>query len=426
MSVKKRRKNGTFLTGADIGTAKICIVTAEMSDSGMDVLSITSTPSAGIRKGVVVNMDEATAAIRAALAAACEDSGVAVREAILSLSGSHIMTGSSSASVAVGGRTIAQGDIDKVIDAAGSAPIPAGREIIHALPVEFIVDGCMGIKDPLGMPGSRLETKMNIITAASEPLQRLVMSCEKAGLHALDFAAHSIASAESVLTTEEREMGTALVDIGAGTTDIALFRDGWLVGSAELGIGGNHFSNDLCVGLSIPFREAERIKKQYGSLAGYGAFDAGDAGIDAVDVYEIVKKISGGDVCEILRMRGEELLGLIKDEITGAGDGEAITGVVFTGGGALMQSFERLAEQVLGMSVRIGRPDIAPKQVLQSAPSLPFTSDIKEEFNGPQYAAAAGLVLYGSGCMMEKMVPGEEGLFTKVTGFFSNIMGRKK
>ncbi len=427
MSARKKKKGGTFITGVDIGTSRICVVVAEMTDDGIDVLSITSTPSAGMRKGVVVNMEEASVAIREALSAAREESGVAVREAILSLSGSHIETKTESASVAVKGRTISQEDLDNVIDAAGSMPVPSGREIIHVLPVDFIVDGGMGIKDPLGMHASRLEAKVNIITAGSEPLRRLVISCEKSGLQAADFAVQSIASAESTLTAEEREMGTALVDIGAGTTDIALFREGWLLRSAVLAIGGNHFSNDLCVGLGVPFQEAERIKKQYGTLSGaFGPAEAGDDQIDVVNLYGGVKKISGRQACEILRLRGEELLELIKGEIARFEGRDSITGVVFTGGCVLMPSFERLAETMLAMPVRIGRPDLLPKHIYQSAPALPFATGIKEEFNGPEYAAVIGLILYGAGSMAETGGPGSEGLFNRMTGFLSNFMGKKR
>ena len=427
MSARKKKKGGMFITGVDVGTSKICIVVAEMTEDGIDVLSITSSPSAGMRKGVVVNMEEASVAIREALSVAREESGVAVREAILSLSGSHLEVKTQSASIAVKGRTVAQEDLDNVIDAAGSMPVPAGREIIHVLPVDFIVDGGMGIKEPLGMHASRLEAKVNIITAGSEPLRRLVVSCEKSGLQAADFAVQSIASAESTLAAEEREMGTALVDVGAGTTDMALFREGWLLRSAVIAVGGNHFTNDLCVGLGIPFQEAERIKKQYGALTGMsGPADAGGDQIDVVNLYGGVKKISGRQVSEILKLRGEELLELIKVEIARFEGRDAITGVVFTGGCVLMPSFERLAETVLGMPVRIGRPDLAPKHIYQSAPTLPFATGIKEEFNGPEYAAVIGLILYGVGCMAETAGPGSEGLFNRMTGFLTDIMGERR
>jgi cell division protein FtsA len=423
MSVKKRRRGGAFVTGVDIGGSKICVVVAEISGNGLDVLSITSSPSAGFRKGIVINVEDASAAIRAALSSACEESGVAIREAVLGLSGSGIETKLETASVTPRGRAISQEDIDRVIDAAGSMPVPAGREIVHVLPLEFIVDGSMGIKEPYGMHATRLEARVNVITSPAEPLNRLVMSCEKAGLHVADFAVQAIASAESTLTNEEREMGTALVDIGAGTTDIALFRDGWLLRTATLGIGGNHFSNDLCVGLRIPFKDAERVKKHFGLQTGADE----DSEIDAVDINGGVKKITSSHISAILRMRGEELLELIKDEIKKSGEGDIITGVVFTGGSVLMPAFERLAEVTLSMPVRIGRPELAPGKVYQPEPSLPFSAGLKEEFSGPQYAAAIGLTIYGSGCVTERTaVPGNEGLFTRMSGFFSDIMGKNK
>jgi cell division protein FtsA len=423
MSARKKRKGGAFVTGIDIGCSKICVVVAEVSGNGLDVLSITSSPSAGLRKGIVVNVDEASRAIRAALSAACDESGVAIREAVLSLSGSHIETKTVTSSVVPKGRTISQADIDSVIDAAGSLPVPPGREIVHVLPVEFIVDGSMGIREPYGMHASKLEARVNIITASSEPLNRLVMSCEKAGLHVADFAIHAIASAESTLTNEEREMGTALVDIGAGATDIALFKDGWLLRASTLGIGGNHFTNDLCVGLRIPFEDAERVKKQFGLQS--GSTDEDDE-IDVVDINGGVKKILRSHIHAILRMRAEELFELIKKEITGYVECDAITGVVFTGGGVLATSFDRLAEMTLAMPVRTGRPELAPGRAYQPEPSLPFAAGFKEEFSGPQYAAAIGLVIYGAGCAGERAIPGKEDLLTRMTGFFSDIMGKKK
>jgi cell division protein FtsA len=427
VSARRKKKGGAFITGVDIGTSKICVAVTEITDDGIDVLSLSSAPSGGIRKGVVANVDEATVAIRRAMASAREESGIPVREAIVSISGMHIETAVESASVAISGRTVSEMDIESVVDAVGSRPVAPGREIIHVLPVDFIVDGSMGIKDPFGIPGSRLEVKANVITAGAEPLQRLIISCEKSGLQISDFAIQSIAAAESVLSAEERDMGTALVDIGAGTTDIAMFRDGWLLRSAVIGVGGNHFTNDLSVGLGIPFQEAERIKKQFGNLAGtFGPAGAGDDAIDVIGVYGEVKKVSGRLACEILHMRGEELLQSIVSEIAQIEGRDAITGAVFSGGCVLMPNFERVAEGILSMPVRVGKPDLAPKHIYQSAPSLPFATGLKEEFNGPEYAAVIGLVLYGANSMAAAAGETGEGVLTKMTGFIKNIMGRKK
>ncbi len=421
MPVKKRKKSGPFITGVDIGTSKICIVVAELSDDGIDILSITSSPSAGLRKGVVADADAATAAIRDALGAAREQSGVSIREALISISGNHIQGSLESASVAVGGKSISQDDVENAIDTAGTARIPAGRQVIHVLPMEFAVDGSMGIKDPLGMHGSKLEAKVNIITAASEPLQRLVASCEKAGLQASDFVLQSIAAAEAALSAEDREMGTALVDIGAGTTDIILFKEGWMQHSAVLGLGGNHFTNDLSVGLGVSFQEAERVKKQFGTLA----LDGDDAEIDVVGLEGEVKKISGKLVSGIMHLRAEELLELIKKEVFQQGGWDSITGVVFSGGGVLIPSFGKLAETIFSMPVRIGNPDLSSGHAAQGSHSVPFVTGVKDQFNGPEYAAGIGLVLYGAGFNAGPEEP-DDGLLDKMTGFFRNIIGKKK
>ncbi len=419
----KRKKSGPFITGIDAGTSKICVVVAEMIDEGIDILSITSSPSAGMRKGVVVNVDSASAAIRDALAAARQQSGVSIREALVSISGSHIQVTTGNASIAVSGKNVSQADIEKVIDAAGLTSIPSGRQILHVLPTDFIIDGGRGIKDPLGIPGSRLESIVNIITASGEPLQRLVTSCEKAGLQVSDLVLHSIASAEAALTTEDREMGTALVDIGAGTTDIALFKDGWLQHSMVLGIGGNHFTNDLSVGLRVSFSEAERVKKQFGMLT---VADGGDEEIDVVGLDGEVRKISRKLVFEILHLRCEELLELIKKELSRPETKEAVTGTVFTGGGVLIQAFDRLAENIISLPIRIGHPDLAPAHTGKSTPSLPFITGVKEQYHSPEFAAGVGLVLYGAGYSQGPADTDGSGLLNKMTDFFNNIMGNKR
>jgi len=419
----KRKKSGPFITGIDAGTSKISVVVAEMTDEGIDILSITSSPSAGMRKGVVVNVDSASSAIRDALAAARQQSGVSIREALVSISGSHIQVTTGNSSILVSGRNVSQTEIEKVIDAAGLTSIPSGRQILHVLPTDFIIDGGRGIKDPLGIPGSRLQSIVNIVTVSDEPLQRLVASCEKAGLQVSDVVLHSIASAEAALSVEDRDMGTALVDIGAGTTDIAIFKDGWLQHTMVLGIGGNHFTNDLSVGLRVSFSEAERVKKQFGMLA---IADGEDEEIDVVGLDGEVRKISRKLVFEILHLRCEELLELIKKELSRPETKEAVTGVVFTGGGVLIPAFERLAENIISLPIRIGHPDLAPAHTGKSTPSLPFITVAKEQYHGPEFAAGVGLVLYGAGYSHQPEDTDGAGLLNKMTGFFKNIMGNKR
>ncbi|MGO9376945.1 MAG: cell division protein FtsA [Dissulfurispiraceae bacterium] len=419
----KRKKSGPFITGVDVGTSKICTVVAETTSEGIDILSITSTPTVGLRKGVVVNVDAVSSAIRDALVAARQQSGVAIREALVSISGSHIQVTKGNASIAVNGKNVSKVDIEKVIDAAGSSTIPSGREIIHVLPTDFIIDGGRGIKDPQGIPGSRLESNVNIITASSEPLQRLVMSCEKAGLQVSDLVLQSIASAEAALQAEDRDMGTAIVDIGAGTTDIAFFKDGWMQHAVVIGIGGNHFTNDLSVGLRVSFSEAERVKKQFGMLT---IADGGDEEIDVIGLDGEVRKISRKLVVEILYLRCEELLELIKKELSRPEAKESITGTVFTGGGVLVPAFERLAANIISLPIRIGYPDLAPAHRGASSPFLPFITGVKEQYHSPEYAAGVGLVLYGAGYSHGPEDTTDLGLLNKMTGFFKNIMGKKK
>jgi cell division protein FtsA len=273
-------------------------------------------------------------------------------------------------------------DVERVIDSAKAVYIPLDKEVLHVIPTGYILDGQDGIKDPVGMIGVRLEAQVYIITAAETSLQNLLKCCEKAGIEVADIVFEPLASAEAILADEEKDLGVALVDIGGGTTDIILYKDGWLRHSAILAIGGNHFTNDIAVGLRLAVSEAERIKQGFGAAVISRVQDSEE--IEIVQAGQ-ERKILRRHVAEIIQPRAEELLDLIKNElISSNGYDMASTGVVLTGGGSLLEGFDLLAESILGLPVRLG----APKGIMGCT----------EVMKNPVYATGEGLVLHGFNC----------------------------
>lgn len=419
--MERIKRSGTnIIFGLDVGTTKICAIAGEVMDDGVDILAASSYPSTGLKKGVVIDIEATSSSIRKAVAGLTDKTGLTVREVYVGVAGSHIKSFNSHGAVGVKGKEVTRYDVDRAIDSACALYIPLDREILHVIPTEFILDGQDGIKDPVGMAGVRLEVRVYIVTGAVTSVQNLIKCCEKAGLEVVDIVLQPLASAEAVLTPYEREMGIVLVDIGGGTTDIALYKDEWLRHAAVLGVGGNHFTNDLSVGLRLPVHEAERVKKKYGSVVdtGIAVGSGGDAEVDVVAIDGQVRSIPGKYIVEILQPRGEELLELVKQEIRLVqGSGIAASGVVLTGGASLLSGFDRMAEAVLSMPVRIGYPggqDGAEEGNCYPPDKLRQVSGLAGEFNSPAYATAVGLILYGA----ESVVPSEGGLFT------SDVFGR--
>src|SRR5881296_3373559 len=244
-------KKGEIVVGLDIGTTKICCIVGEVTPEGIDVIGIGTHPSRGLRKGVVINIEATVASIRKA-----------VEEAEL-MAGAEIRGFNSQGVVAVKDKEVKQGDLERVLDAARAINIPQDREILHVLPQECIIDEQDGIREPLGMSGVRLEAKVHIVTAAVSSAQNIVKCCGRTGLHVADIVLEPLASAEAVLAEEEKELGVALVDVGGGTTDLAIFVSGAIQHTSVIPLGGNHLTNDIAVGLRTPLQEAERIKIQY-------------------------------------------------------------------------------------------------------------------------------------------------------------------
>ena len=371
-----------LVIGLDIGTTKICVVVAERTENGVDIVGIGTHPSRGLRKGVVVDIDATVSSIKhaveeAELMADCEISSV-----YAGIAGSHIRAFNSVGVVAVKNREVAPGDVKRVIDAAKAVSIPMDREVIHVIPQEFIIDDQDGIREPLGMSGVRLEAKIHIVTAAVTSAQNIVKCANKAGLNVIDIVLEPLASAEASLAGDERELGVCLMDIGGGTTDVAVFAEGSIQHTAVLALGGAHISNDIAVGLRTPFDEAERIKKKFGVSA--SRFLPTD---DVISVPSVggrrPREVSRKILCEIIEPRVDEILSLARQTLVKEGlESRMPSGVVLTGGCSALEGMLDLAEEIFEAPVRLGIPI--------------HVGGLQDVVRGPMYATGVGLVLYGA------------------------------
>jgi cell division protein FtsA len=370
-----------LIVGLDIGTTKICAVVAEPTENGVDVIGIGTHASRGLRKGVVVDIDATVDSIKhaveeAELMADCEISSV-----YAGIAGGHIEGFNSHGIVAVKDHEVTENDVRRVIDAAKAVAIPMDREVIHVIPQEYIIDDQDGIREPLGMSGVRLEAKIHIVTAAVTSAQNIVKCANKAGLNVVDIVLEPLASAEAVVADDERDLGVCLIDIGGGTTDIAVFAEGAIKHTSVLGLGGYHVTNDIAVGLRTPFDEAERIKKRF------GAASARMLGSDDVLTVPSVggrrpREVSRKILCEIIEPRVDEILSLSRQEIIKSGlEDKMPSGVVLTGGCAALAGIGDLAEEIFESPVRIGQPS--------------RVGGLQDVVKSPMYATGVGLALYG-------------------------------
>lgn len=371
-----------LIIGLDIGTTKICVVVGEITDDGVDIVGIGSSPSTGLRKGVVVNIEETVKSVQKALEEAELMAGCEIRSVYSGIAGSHIKGFNSHGVIAVKGGEVTARDVERALEAASAVAIPLDREVIHTLPQEFIVDDQRGIIHPLGMAGVRLEVKVHIVTGAVTSAQNIVRSCHRAGLDVADIVLEALASAKAVLTEEEREIGVALVDLGGGTTDIAIFANDSIKHTGVLALGGQNLTNDIAFGLRTPMASAERIKLKYGC-----------AMVDLVRHDEIIevssvggrepRRLSRALLAEICQPRMEEILSLVDQELTRSGYKHLVgAGVVLTGGCALLDGCQELGEQIFNMPTRVGYP----RKI----------GGLKDVVNSPKYATSVGLLCYGA------------------------------
>lgn len=347
----------SVIVALDIGTTKVCTLIAQKSAKSIEILGVGSHPSNGLKKGSVVNIEKTVESIRSSIEEAKLMAGIEELEsATVGIAGNHIYCFNSSGVVPVKNKEINQADVDRVIEAAKAVLIPSDREILHVIPQEFKVDNTVGIKNPIGMCGSRLEVNVHIVTGKTPLIHNLVKCVEQAGLNANSVILQPIASSRSVLTMEEKELGVVLIDIGGGTTDVAVWKDGSLLHSQIIPLGGNHFTNDLAVALKIPHNEAERIKLTNGTVLK-------DAQLN--ETYLTVQGLSGtrarevglSFVAEVLGARAEELFSVIREVMLEKNLQSEITGgFVLTGGGALIKNLPELAEYILEKPVKLGYP----------------------------------------------------------------------
>ena len=377
----KKGKRENIVVGLDIGTTKICAIVAEVSDGGVDIVGIGTHPSKGLRKGVVINIDATVESIRKAVEEAELMAGVEINSVYCGITGSHIRGFNSHGIVAVKNREVSENDMKRVIDAARAVAIPMDREIIHVLPQEFIVDEQEGIMEPLGMSGVRLEAKVHIVTGAVTSAQNIIRCCNRTGLEVNDIVLEQLAASEAVLIPDEKELGVALADIGGGTTDLVVFSQGAVRQTAVFGLGGNHLTNDIAVGLRTPLVESEKIKIKYGC-----ALTSMVKKEEMIEVPSVggrrARVLSRQILAEIIEPRMEEIFTLVHREILKSGYENLIpSGVVLTGGTASLEGLPELVEQIFNLPVRRGYPS--------------GIGGLMDVVNNPMYAAGVGLVLYG-------------------------------
>jgi cell division protein FtsA len=382
-------KRASHTIGLDIGTSKVTCIIVEPGEGGMlEIVGIGESDSRGLRKGVIVNPDAAVDSIKRAVEEAERMSGLEAEEVTINLAGSHIMGFNGQAIVAVAGRDrgITPEDVRRAIDSACAIQLPAGREIVDRLPQEFIVDDQDGINDPVGMIGARLAVKVHIVTSPVTARQNAINAVNRAGLVVADMILEQLAAGEATLTDDDKEFGSALVDIGAETTGLVIYQRGAVQHTAVFALGGSHFTNDIAFGLRTPIPEAERIKRTVGCAYSPSLNDMQRS--ELVEVPSVggraPRQLSRQILCDILQPRAEEVLLQVADEIKESGWSRQLSsGVVLTGGGALLNGVSDIAEQVFDAPVRIGHPE------------RDRFGGLVEDVQNPAWAAATGLALLG-------------------------------
>ncbi len=372
------------VVGIDVGTTKVCTLVGEVdSESRLHIVGVGVAPSRGLRKGVIVSVDEAASAISASVQKAERMSGYKIDSAYVGVAGSHIQSLNTRGVIAIGrgDRPITQDDVDRAMEAAQAVAVPQNRQIIHTIPRGFSLDEQEGVRDPIGLMGFRLEVEAHVVTGASTSLHNLENCVQAAGVGITSLVLQPLASATAVLRPDEREMGVVLVDAGGGTVDVAIFIEGSIWHSLVLPVGGNHITNDIAIGLRIPFELAEQLKCQHGHALP-----------EAVDPDEVIEARSFGqgperiisrqELATIIQARSEEIFEMILREIKRSGyDGLLPAGVVLTGGAAELAGITEVGQRVLGLPVRIG----APREI----------AGLVDAADAPAYSTAVGMLLWG-------------------------------
>ena len=377
---KKIERN--LIVGLDIGTSKVAAIVGEITNEGnIEIIGIGTAPSRGLKKGVVVNLESTVNSIQKAIEEAELMAGCQIRSVFAGIAGSHIRSLNSHGIVAIKDKEVTQYDIDRVIDSARAVAISADQKILHILPQEFVIDLQDGIKEPIGMSGIRLEAKVHMVTGSVSASQNIIKCIRRCGLEVEDIVLEQLASCNAVLTEDEKELGVCLIDIGGGTTDIAIFVDGAIRHTAVIPIAGDQVTNDIAVALRTPTINAEDIKRKYAcALTQLANVD------DSIEVPSIgeraPRKISMQNLAEIIEPRYEELMLLVQSELRRSGNEELIAaGVVLTGGSSKVMGLIELAEEIFHMPVRMGGPQ--------------NISGLTEVVRNPIHSTGVGLLMYG-------------------------------
>ena len=377
-------KKDKYLVGLDIGSTKTCVLIAELAQEQVKFLALGAAESKGLRKGSIVNLDSTVSSIRRAVEEAEGVSGVPVESALIGVAGSHVRGLNCRGGVTLGSRPrdIEREDVRRAIDAARNISLPDDREVLHVLPHEFSVDAHDGIRDAIGMVGQRLEANVHVVTSSVIATQNLVTAANRAGILISDTVVEPLASAEACLTQDERDLGTCLLDIGGGTTELVVYGGGVVRHTGAVPVGGDHFTNDLAVGLRTPIPEAERIKRHHGCAS--VSLLQNDAAIEIASVGDRPPRtIFARMLTDIIEPRAQEFLSLIRDEMRRAGlDSQIPAGYVLAGGGARLNGLVEMMEHAFHLPVRVAEPR--------------GLVDMPEQVQQPEYATVVGLVLYAA------------------------------
>ncbi|ROR29689.1 cell division protein FtsA [Inmirania thermothiophila] len=402
-----RKGERNLIVGLDIGTSKVvAIVGAVTEEGGIEIVGLGSHPSRGLKKGVVVNIDSTVQSIQRAVEEAELMAGCEIHSVFAGIAGSHIRSLNSHGIVAIKDREVAPADVERVLDAARAVAIPADQRILHVIPQEFIIDNQEGIRDPVGMAGVRLEAKVHMVTGAVSAAQNIVKCVRRCGLEVDDIILEQLASSQAVLTEDEKELGVCLVDIGGGTTDIAVFTSGAIRHTAVIPIAGDQVTNDIAVALRTPTQHAEEIKIRYACALS----DLAEPG-ETIEVPSVgdrpPRRVARHVLAEVVGPRYEELFTLVHNELRRSGFEELVAaGIVLTGGSSQMEGVVDLAEEVFQMPVRLGLPQ--------------HVTGLTEVVRNPIYATGVGLLLFGrdSRARPPRRVP--------LTGGFRGVWERMK
>jgi cell division protein FtsA len=377
------RRSSDIIVGLDIGTTKIAAIVAEMVESGLDVIGIGTHVSRGLKKGVIVNIDSTVAAIKQAVLEAEGMSGCEISQVYVGIAGGHIKGVNSTGTVAIKDKEVRPSDVAKVLELARAIALPVDRHVLHVLPQEYRVDGQDGVREPLGMCGVRLEARVHIVTAAAAALKNIIKCCSRCDLEVVDTVLEPLASGEAVLERDEKDLGVALVDIGGGTTDIAIFTEGAVAHTSVIPLGGHQLTSDIAFGLRTPPHEAEKIKHRWGcALASM---------VSATETIEVAsvggrapRVLSRQMLCrDIIQPRIEEIFSFVKAEIMRLSCEDMLaSGAVITGGATQLPGMAELAEEVLGIPVRVGMPK--------------GVGGLADVVKSPAFSTGVGLVQYGA------------------------------